>query len=347
MSLPKTTREYRLPKVDGFHNLTLQEAPIPKLKSTEVLVKVHAVSLQYRDLIVAKGQYPLGQKENPVPGSDMAGEILAVGEDVKVWQVGERVSSNFAVDHIHGEVTAEIKATGLGAPIDGVLTEFKVLPEHALVRIPEHLSYEEASTLPCAALTAYNALLGGNPILKGGDFVLVQGTGGVSIFGLQLAVASGATVIATSSSDKKLEVARKLGAKHLINYKTTPDWEDEVLKITNGRGVDHVLEVGGPGTIIKSVKAARYGGNVSVIGFVAGAGDVSQLPVLVLSKAINMRGILIGSRTQFEDMNRLIDAVKLKPVVDKVFDFEHVRDAYEYQESQQHVGKVVVRVASN
>ncbi len=138
------------------------------------------------------------------------------------------------------------------------------------MRIPEHLSYEEASTLPCAALTAYNALLGGNPILKGGDIVLVQGTGGVSIFGLQLAVASGATVIATSSSDRKLEAAKKLGAKYLINYKTTPNWEDEVLKITNGRGVDHILEVGGPGTIVKSIKAVRYGGNVAVIGFVAG-----------------------------------------------------------------------------
>ncbi|TBU38096.1 NAD(P)-binding protein [Dichomitus squalens] len=347
MSIPQKTREYRLPKVDGFHNLTLTEAPLPKLKSTEVLLKVHAVSLQYRDLIVAKGTYPLGQKENPVPGSDMAGEIVAIGEDVKGWKVGERVSPNFAVDHVFGDPTAEIKATGLGAPIDGVLTEYKIVPAHSLVRIPEHLSYEEASTLPCAALTAYNALLGGNPVLKGGDFVLVQGTGGVSIFGLQIAVASGATVIATSSSDKKLETAKKLGAKYVINYKKTPNWEEEVLKITNGRGVDHVLEVGGPGTILKSVEAVRYAGNVAVIGFVAGQADTSQLPLLVLGKAINMRGVLIGSRQQFEEMNRLIEAVKLKPVVDKVFDFEHARDAYEYQDSQQHVGKVVIKVSKD
>ncbi|KAI0772441.1 NAD-P-binding protein [Trametes elegans] len=346
MSIPQTTREYRLPKVDGFHNLTLTEAPIPKLKATEVLVKIHAVSLQYRDLIVAKGQYPLGQKENPVPGSDGAGEIVALGAEVSGWKVGDRVCSNFATDHIFGDVTAESKATGLGAPIDGVLTEYKALPAHALVRIPEHLSYEEASTLPCAALTAYNALLGPNP-LKGGDTVLVQGTGGVSIFALQIAVASGATVIATSSSDRKLEIAKKLGAAHTINYKTTPDWDQEVLKITNGKGVDHIVEVGGPATIIKSVNAVRYGGTVSVIGFVAGQADVSQLPVLVLSKAAILRGILIGSRAQFEDMNRLISAVKLRPVIDKVFAFEDARKAYEYQESQQHVGKVVIKVSKD
>nr|VWO95508.1 Uncharacterized protein [Ganoderma boninense] len=378
MSLPKTTREYRLPKPDGFHNLILQESPIPTLKSTEVLVKIHAVSLQVgnRDLIVANGQYPVGQKDDLVPVSDMAGEIVAVGEDVKGWKLGERVSANFALDHVHGVVTAEIKATALGGPVDGVLTEYKAFPAHvsangfvhlakmpsesdahcrcllaffpqkALVRIPEHLSYEEASTLPCTALTAYNALLGGNPVLKGGDTVLVQGTGGVSISALQLAVASGATVIVTSSSDQKLEVAKKLGATHLINYERTPNWELEVLKVTNGRGVDHILEVGGPGTVTKSAMALAFGGNMAIIGIVAGlAGDVSSLPLLVLGKAASMRGIHVGSRAQFEDMNRLIEAVKLKPVVDKVFDFEHVIDAYEYQENQQHVGKVVVRVS--
>ncbi|KAL1943195.1 hypothetical protein VTO73DRAFT_4270 [Trametes versicolor] len=346
MTVPQTTREYRLPKLDGFQNLTLVEAPIPKLKATEVLVKVHAVSLQYRDLIVAKGTYPLGQKENVVPGSDLAGEIVALGSEVAHWAIGDRVSSNFATDHVFGDPTKENKATGLGGPIDGVLTEYKVLPAHALVHIPEHLSYEEASTLPCAAVTAYNALLSPNP-MKGGDVVLVQGTGGVSIFGLQLAVASGATVIATSSSDEKLKIAKSLGAAHTINYKTTPNWDEEALKITNGRGVDHILEVGGLGTLMKSVKAVRYGGTISIIGFVAGQADVSSLPVQVLSKGVIVRGILIGSRTQYEDMNRLITAAKLKPVVDKVFAFEDLRKAYEYQDSQQHVGKVVVKVSTD
>ncbi|KAI0673130.1 NAD-P-binding protein [Trametes maxima] len=346
MTVPQKTREYRLPKADGFHNLTLTESPIPNLEATEVLVKVHAVSLQYRDLLVAKGQYPLGQKENPIPGSDLAGEIVAVGSEVSGWKVGDRVSSSLLTDYIFGEVTDEIIATGLGAPIDGVLTEYKVLPAHALVHIPEHLSYEEASTLPCAAVTAYNALLGLRP-LKGGDVVLVLGTGGVSIFGLQLAVASGATIIATSSSDRKLEIAKKLGATYTINYKTTPDWDQEVLKITNGRGVDHILEVGGPGTITKSANAIRLGGIISIIGFVAGQTNVNQLPILSKAQGAIVRGIIIGSRQQFEDMNRFLSAVNLHPVIDKVFSFEDTRKAYEYQESQQHVGKVVVRVSKN
>ncbi|KAH9852963.1 NAD-P-binding protein [Lenzites betulinus] len=348
MSIPQTTRLYRLPKVDGFHNLTLGEEPVPKIKTTEVLVKVHAVSLQFRDLAVATGQYPLGQKDNVVPGSDLAGEIIAVGSDVTHWRVGDRVSSNFATDHIFGDATPETKETGLGAPIDGVLTEYKVLPAHALVSIPEHLNYEEASTLPCAAVTAYNALLGGPNPLKGGDTVLVQGTGGVSIFALQFAVASGATVIATSSSDEKLKIAKKLGATHTINYKTTPDWDEEALKFTKGKGVDHIIEVGGPATLTKSANAVRYGGTISIIGFVAqGDSDVSALPLQVLGKSSIVRGILIGSRQQFESMNRLITAVTLKPVVDKVFAFDEAQKAYEYQASQKHVGKVVIKVSKD
>ncbi|EIW56497.1 GroES-like protein [Trametes versicolor FP-101664 SS1] len=341
MSIPQKTREYRLPKADGFDSLTLTESPIPKLKATEVLVKVHAVSLNFRDLVIAQGKYIAGQKENVVPGSDLAGEIVALGTEVTGWSTGDRVSSNFATGHVFGDVTEEAKATALGAPIDGVLSEYKVLPAHALVRIPEHLSYEEASTLPCAGVTAYNALLAGPNPLKGGDVVLVQGTGGVSIFGLQFAVASGATVIATSSSDEKLKLAKSLGATYTINYKTTPNWADE----TSGRGVDHILEIGGAGTIMQSVTAIRNGGTVSIIGFVAGQGDVSMLPLLVLGKAAIVRGILVGSREQFEKMNRLISANHLKPIVDKVFAFEDLRMAYEYQGSQQHVGKVVIKVS--
>ncbi|KZT69739.1 NAD(P)-binding protein [Daedalea quercina L-15889] len=346
MPIPTTTREYRLPKVDGFHNLTLKEASVRPLKSSEVLVKVHAVSLQYRDLVVAKGLYPLGQKENPVPGSDLAGEILAVGDDVKDWAVGDKVCANLATDYIFGDFNDQLKTSALGAPIDGVLTEYKILPVYTLVKIPDEHSYVEASTLPCAALTAYNALLGPNP-LKGGDTVLVLGTGGVSIFGLQFAVASGATVIATSSSDNKLAVAKKLGAARLINYNKTPDWEKEVLRITGGRGVDHVIEVGGAGTINKSIASARFGGTVSIIGFVAGAGDMSNLPGFILNRGVIVRGVVIGSRVQFEAMVRLINATHLKPFVDKVFQFTDLRAAYEYLESQQHVGKVVVQVAQD
>ncbi|OJT06743.1 Zinc-type alcohol dehydrogenase-like protein [Trametes pubescens] len=350
MSIPTKTHEYRLPKADGFHNLTLTSSPIPALKSTEVLVKVHAVSLQYRDLLIARGQYPGAQKDNVVPGGDLAGEIVACGADVAGevhWAVGDRVCATCMADYVFGDVTPEAMASAFGAPIDGVLTEYKVLPVYALVRVPEHLSYEEASTLPCAAVTAYNALLGSSPGLKGGDTVLIQGTGGVSIFGLQLAVASGATVIVTSSSDEKLKLAKTLGAAHTINYKTTPGWDDEVLKITNGRGVDHILEVGGPGTIIKSVNAIRFGGTISVIGFVAGMGDASALPLLVLGKAAILRGILAGSRDQFEKMNRLITAVKLRPVIDRVYAFEDLREGYERMDSQAHVGKLVVKVSKD
>ncbi|KAI0365042.1 NAD-P-binding protein [Pilatotrama ljubarskyi] len=343
-SIPQKTREYRLPKANGFQDLTLTETSLPKLKATEALVKVHAVSLQYRDLLVAKGEYPLGQKENPVPCSDMAGEVVALGNDVKSWKAGDRVCANFATDHVFGDLTKEIQMTSMGAPADGVLTEYKIVPAHALVGIPDHLSYEEASTLPCAALTAYSALRGPIP-LKGGDTILVQGTGGVSIFALQFAVASGAIGIATSSSDEKLEVAKRLGAAYMINYKKTPDWD--VMKITNGRGVDYIVEVGGPGTIMKSVNAVRYGGTVSVIGHIEMEADVSDLPLKVLGRAIILRGILIGSRQEFENMNRFVAAAELHPVVDKVFSFEDARMAYEYQQSQQHVGKVVIKVSKD
>ncbi|EGN94655.1 hypothetical protein SERLA73DRAFT_162792 [Serpula lacrymans var. lacrymans S7.3] len=343
MSIPKSTREYRS-QGDGYKNLKLQVSRLNQPKATEVLLKVHAVSLQYRDLMVSKGGYSR-QKKNIVPCSDMAGEIIAVGQDVQNYKVGDRVCPNFALDHIHGDPTQETQATGLGGAIDGVLTEYINVPAHSLVLVPEHLSYEEASTLPCAALTAYNALMGPVP-LKGGDYVLVLGTGGVSIFALQLAVVSGATVIATSSSDEKLKIASKLGAKHVINYNKTPDWDDEVLKITDGRGVDHVIEVGGPGTIGKCAKATKYAGYINVIGFVAQGSEGIDIRSTI-RKALVFRGILIGSVKQFEDMNRLIKAHQIHPVVDKVFSFEQATDAYAYLESQKHVGKVVISVSKN
>ncbi|SJL13259.1 related to Alcohol dehydrogenase [Armillaria ostoyae] len=218
--IPKTTRSYYFPALGSYTNLTLQTASIPSIKATHVLVKVHAVSLQYRDLIIASNNYPATiEPDNLVPCSDMAGEVVA----------------------IDGDIDADIINTALGAGQQGVLTEYRTFNDYSLVKIPDHLSYEEASTLPCAGLTAYNALMGPRPV-KAGDSVLVLGTGGVSIFGLQLAVASGATVIATSSSDAKLAIAKKLGATHTINYNTTPDWDKEVLRLTDGRGVDHILE---------------------------------------------------------------------------------------------------------
>jgi len=342
------TEFYHLPKNTGINDLTKASKPVPALSPTEVLLKIHAVSLNYRDVIIADGSYSLGFKDNVVPCSDGAGEIVAIGAAVpkNKWKIGDRVSPNFSVDHLFGDTNEEINKTALGGAIDGVLTRYKAVPAHSLVAIPEGWSYEEASTLPCAALTAYNALMGPVPV-KAGDTVLVQGTGGVSIFALQFARAAGATVIATSSSDEKLLTAQKLGAKHLINYKSKSDWGDQVLKLTGGRGVDHVVEIGGPGTLEQSFKAIRWGGWIHTIGFVAGGQEPQGLAGRCLSKQAYLRGILIGSVRQFEDMVRLIDGNALKPVVDKVFSFDEAKEAYEYLKSQKHVGKVVIKVSSD
>ncbi|KAF9256863.1 GroES-like protein, partial [Marasmius fiardii PR-910] len=246
MSLPSRTRSAFFPKVGRYKNLEFKETAIPALKSSEVLVKVHAVSLNYRDLMITRGSYVTSYQDGLIPCSDMAGEVLAVGGDITDWKIGDRVCANFCPEHLCGDLTEKSRDSQLGSgEVDGVLTKYKIFKEHSLVAIPEHLSYEEASTLPCAAVTAYNALIAPVPV-KAGDTVLVLGTGGVSIFALQFAVVSGATVIVTSSSDDKLELAKKLGAHHLINYKRTPDWDQEVLKITDNRGVDYTLEVGGP-----------------------------------------------------------------------------------------------------
>ncbi|KAF8154227.1 alcohol dehydrogenase superfamily protein [Crassisporium funariophilum] len=348
MTLPTKTREYRLPEIGTYKSLTIGERELQKPRANEVLVKVHAVSLQYRDLAITLGTYPVGGS-NLVPCSDMAGEVLSVGEEVKKWKKGDRVCANFSTDHIYGDTNPEIIKTSLGGQSPGVLTEYRTFPSHSLVSIPAHLSYEQASTLPCAALTAYNALYGPIP-LKSGDTVLVLGTGGVSMFALQFAVASGATVIATSSSNEKLKIAAKLGAKHLINYKEKPQWDKEVLKLTNGVGVDHVIEVGGEGTLPKSISSVRIGGGIHVIGFISKeSSSSSDIVMQSISKALVIRGIYIGSVAQFIDMNRLIEANpdKTKPVVDKVFPFEDAVKAYAYLESQKHVGKVVIRVSKN
>ncbi|EIW76597.1 alcohol dehydrogenase protein [Coniophora puteana RWD-64-598 SS2] len=350
MALPETIREFRTSH-DGYRHLKLRDAPLEKPSANEVLIKIHSVSLNYKDLIVTNSTYK-GWKDDVVPVSDAAGEIVLLGAGVVGWTVGERVCAQIAVVEHNGDITPESTASALGAGVDGVLREYACVPVHALVRFPENLSYDEASTLPCAALTAYNALFG-LKALKKGDSVLLLGTGGVSIFGLQLAVAAGATAIITSSSDEKLELAKRLGAKHTINYNKTESWDEEVLKITNGRGVDHVVEVGGTGTIAKSANAVRYSGCLDLIGFVAkGEHQIPsslgghQIPLgVAILKALVIRGIMLGSVTQFEAMNRFIAEHDIHPVVDKVFTFEEAVDAFAYLESQKHVGKLVIRLA--
>jgi len=340
MTLPTSYRAYRS-NADGYQNLELAQVNLREPKPLEAVVRVHAVSLQFRDLLVAKGDYGLPTGVGIIPCSDMAGTIVALGDDVQRFSVGERVCANFAPDFLAGEPTPENRAA-LGGERDGVLAEYVVVPAYSLVRVPEHLSFVEGATLPCAALTAWNALTGSTPI-KGGDTVLVLGTGGVSIFALQFAAASGATVILTSSSDTKLALGRELGAHYTINYKTTPEWDEEVKKITKGRGVDHVVEVGGLGTIERSVNAVRLAGSVHLIGTVSkGASGIPLIPAIL--RSIKLNGVVVGSVRQFEDMNRFIEARGLRPVVDRTFPFEQAREAYKYQDSQGFVGKVVIEV---
>lgn len=351
-----TYKFYTLPEVSArkdFSVLKIKEGPIPKPEANEVLIKVHAVSLNYRDLVISKGLYPLDlKKDELIPASDGAGEIVSVGSKVTKWKQGDRVAGIFTQAQQSGSTPNkdEIK-TALGGAINGMLAQHVALPETGVVRIPSHLSYEEAATLPCAAVTAYNALYGiPSEQLRAGDTVVAQGTGGVSVFALQLAVAAGAKVIITSSSDDKLKKAVDLvpqSLRHLVttvNYTNNPDWDKVVLEVTQGRGADHIVEVGGAGTLEKSFNSVKRGGVVSTIGFVA-QGEAPNVALLALSTGAYFKGILVGSRAQFEHMNQIFEDHKIKPLVDKIFDFEQAQEAYAYQWSQAHVGKVVIRVS--
>jgi NADPH:quinone reductase-like Zn-dependent oxidoreductase len=325
----------------GLEKLAVVERETPRPGLHEVLVKFHAASLNYRDLMFVKGVYNPKVELPAVPLSDGAGEIVTVGQNVTRWKVGDRVCPIFTQGWLEGEPSAEKSRTTLGAgDLDGVLREYGTFHETGLVRIPGHLSFEQAATLPCAAVTAWNALISSGK-LKAGDTVLTLGTGGVSIFALQFAKLHGARVIVTSSSDEKLTRAREFGANETINYKKSPDWEREVLRLTNGVGVDHVVELGGAGTVAKSVSSARIGGHLAMIGVLAGGGGLN--PVSILMKALRIQGIFVGSRQMFEDMNRAIAVNSLKPVIDEVFAFDRVREALEYMEKAAHFGKIVLR----
>ena len=331
---------FEIKQASGIDALTLTERPEPKLGYGQALVKIKAVSLNYRDLLVVKGAYSRNLPLPLVPCSDGAGEVVEVGEGVTRVKRGDRVAGIYMQTWISGELDESKARSALGGAIDGVLAEHVLFHEEGLVHIPEHLSYEEAATLPCAAVTAWNGLItsGG---LKPGDTVLVMGTGGVSIFALQFAKISGARVIATSSSDEKLERVKQLGASDGINYKSVPDWDKKVWELTNKVGVDHVVEVGGAGTLAKSLRAVRMGGQISLIGVLSGVGEANPLPAVM--KNIRIQGIYVGSREMFEAMNRAISLHQLHPVVDRVFPFEETHEAYRYMESGAHFGKVVIR----
>jgi NADPH:quinone reductase-like Zn-dependent oxidoreductase len=325
----------------GIENLALAERAEPQPGAHEVVVKFHAASLNYRDVMFVRGVYNPKARLPAVPFSDGAGEVVAAGANVKKWKVGDRVCPIFTQAWLEGPLSVEKRRTTLGAgDLDGVLREYSAFDESGLVAIPGHLTYEEAATLPCAAVTAWNALVVSGK-LKAGDSVLTLGTGGVSIFALQFAKMHGARVIATSSSDQKLAKAKELGADEIINYNKTPAWDKEVLRLTNKVGVDHVVEVGGAGTLSRSLNAVRIGGHVAVIGVLAGAGEFD--PRSVLMKAVRMQGILVGSRRMFEEMNSAIEGNRLKPVIDKTFAFHEAPEALRYMESRSHFGKIVVR----
>ena len=326
----------------GLDGLRVVDRPEPKPGHGQVLVRWKAFSLNFRDLMVVKGIYNPKLRLPVIPFSDGAGVVEAVGEGVTRAKVGDRVTSLILPEWQSGDLTDALLRTGLGGSVDGVLAEASVLPETGVVPIPEHLSFEEAATLPCAGLTAWNALVtsGG---LKAGDVILVQGTGGVSLFALQFAKFSGARVVVTSSSDAKLERARALGADVLINYKTTPEWGDAARKLVGGAGVDHVVEVGGAGTLAQSMRAVRAGGRISLIGVLAGGGgQISLLPILM--RNLVAQGIFVGSRAMLEAMNRAVACQKMRPVIDRTFGFDEVVAALKHMESGSHFGKIVVKV---
>jgi NADPH:quinone reductase-like Zn-dependent oxidoreductase len=327
----------------GIDNLALVDRPEFKPTAGEVLVRLHAASLNYRDFMVVAGTYNPRMKLPAVPFSDGAGEVVAIGDGVTKWKIGDRVMPIFAQRWFDGESSEEKRRTSLGAGAqwEGVLRELGTFSEESVVAIPEHLSYEEASTLPCAAITAWNALAVSGKV-KPGESVLTLGTGGVSIFAAQFAKLFGARVIATSSSQEKIEKLRSLGIEEIVNYHEREDWDKAVLELVGAPGVDHVVEVGGAGTLAKSINAVRIGGHVAMIGALTGAAGFN--PVTVFMKAIRLQGIFTGSRKMFEDMNRAITVNRLKPVIDRVFEFGAARDALKHMESASHFGKIVIRI---
>lgn len=329
-----TIRQYQIQNGE----LVLTTVPRPTPAADEVLVRVHAVSLNRRDLMVLNGTYGAGGTSAAVPMSDGAGEVIAVGSSVTEFAVGDRVASTFFVNWLDGEEPAGILARG--GDVDGMLSEMIVSTEDALVRIPDYLSYEEAATLPCAGLTAFNALYK-LANLQPDEFVLLEGTGGVSIFGLQIAVASGARAIITSSSDAKIERARELGAFGTVNYRSVPEWQHDVRDLTGDAGVDHVLEVGGRDTLPRAVQALGDGGHITIIGGLSGFGG--QIPQDALAAANGqISRIYVGSKADFERMNEWLEEHELRPLVDRVFSFEDAPAAFEFMDESLHFGKIVI-----
>ena len=331
---------YELQPKEGFNSLTRVDRAPAELKPNDIRVRVHAVSLNYRDVGLARNAHR--RQSSVIAASDGAGEVIAIGSAVTRFRGGERVAAIFFPDWLDGEFLGSYHACALGGSADGMLAQEVVLDERSWVTLPEHLSFQEGATLPCAGVTAYNALFESAHVGPGSN-VLVQGTGGVSVFALQLGKAAGARVIVTSRSEAKRARARELGAAYTINYEATPRWGEDALTWTGGQGVDVVVEVGGPGTFDQSVAALRFSGTMSLIGVLTGArGEVNTAGVF--HKALHIRGIYVGSRRMFEALNRALAVTQVRPIIDRVFNFDEARAAYEYLASGAHFGKVVIRV---
>jgi alcohol dehydrogenase len=337
-------RAYRFDSFDSLDELRVREEADPQPQRGEVLVRVHAVSLNFRDLAMLRGRYPRKCVPGLIPVSDAAGEIVAVGDGVEAFKVGERVIGAFHPRWFGGEMPSTIARDSYGAESDGWLCELKAISQEAVVRLSDALSYEEGCTLPCAGLTAWTALTGPAPI-RAGHAVLVQGSGGVSIFALQLARAVGATVVATTSSAVKAEQLKALGAAQVVNYVDDPQWGKAVRALTGGRGVDRVVEVGGPGTIAQSLRAVALGGEIASIGFLSTENPGIDFFQLKTSGA-SFRNITVGDRAGLLDLNRAVAATGLKPIIDRVFAFDEAREAFSHLESGAHLGKIVIRCVS-
>lgn len=335
---------YEVPKdAAGIDSLFRTERPIPTPGPRDVLIRVRATSLNYRDYLVVTGRYFTSLDRPTIPLSDGAGDVVSVGSAVTRFRPGDRVAGTFFQVWKDGGLSSPPPA--LGVPLDGTLAEYIALHEDGVVQVPGHWSFEQAATLPCAGVTAWNALMATGRSVKPGETVLCLGTGGVSMLAMQFAKAAGARVIVTSSSDEKLARALSYGATHAINYRRFPDWDKEVAALTGGRGVDHIIEIGGVGTLARSYRAIGFGGKIALIGFLAAPdGAEGANPFPLMPKGASLQGIGVGSTRMFEDMNRAIEMSGLTPIVDSVYDFDHAPDAFHRLASREFVGKIIVTV---
>ncbi|GGG40741.1 zinc-dependent alcohol dehydrogenase family protein [Hymenobacter glacieicola] len=335
-------KAYKLHGPKSLENFKLSDYDEPTVHDHEVKIQVKAVSLNFRDWALANGWfgYP-GEKLPFIPFSDAAGVVTEVGSSVTTLQVGDRVAANFFPDWHDGSFSAAKTARSLGGSTDGVLAEYVTFPENSVAKVPDSFSFAEAAAFPCAGVTAWHSLVV-QAQLKPTDTVLLQGTGGVSIFGLQIAKLMGAQVIITSSSEEKLTQAREMGADLVINYKETPNWDEQVRALTQGQGVDYVLEVAGQ--MARSVKALKAGGSIFQIGAVGGPNDEAPNLGMVPINTQRIQGIYVGSTQMLTDMLHAFDRNQLKPVISKTFDFDQAKEALAYMGSGSHFGKIVVQV---